>query len=440
MIASTTNTLAATTPTAGSGDVASLRRERSKRGVDATGGSAAELVFAALLSKTNALAGTTARGEPKASSFQMFEPNTGDARGRRQASLEADSRAGGPLRMAGETANLRSVAARRAAKDAGTAAGQGGADPQKSSARPASLVEPEIPRDTATSNRHRGVAGIQRPNVIQKEQAMGRRAGSRLVSHAELVSQSAQEAGAVSSTLTTSHVNGASDGLAHDVARALRVGLSADVESARAPTPPAGPARSAQHDQDRSAKATRNAQRGHTREARSSGEASKTARSAFERLVRSIRLQTGTHRSFARLHLEPPELGRVSVDLQLVGNELRIEVRAERAEARKLLYERVTRLRAALEQHGIRIERFEVVGDLGTNRPDASTTQQESVSGDGQGGDEVGDEGSGRRASSDRSGKPIADPLAPVGDGRPVETEIGKELTTVGERRLDVRV
>ncbi|MCH8966653.1 MAG: hypothetical protein IID43_03160, partial [Planctomycetes bacterium] len=171
MIASTTNTIAATTPTAGGGDVASLRRGRSTRGGDATGGSAVELVFAALLSKTNALAGTTARGEPKASSFQMFEPNTGDARGRRQASLEADSRAGGPLRMAGETANLRSVAARRAAKDAGTATVQGGADPQKSSARPASLVEPEIPRDTATSNRHRGADGIQRPNAIQTEQA-----------------------------------------------------------------------------------------------------------------------------------------------------------------------------------------------------------------------------------------------------------------------------
>jgi hypothetical protein len=85
-----------------------------------------------------------------------------------------------------------------------------------------------------------------------------------------------------------------------------------------------------------------------------------TFRSSFERLVRSIRLSRGPYWSSARLQLHPPELGRMKVELRLSGDTLQIDVLTRTSEARELLYERVAELKAALEQHGLRIERFAV--------------------------------------------------------------------------------
>jgi hypothetical protein len=83
-------------------------------------------------------------------------------------------------------------------------------------------------------------------------------------------------------------------------------------------------------------------------------------RSSFERLVRSIRLSRGPYWSSARLQLHPPELGRMKVELRLSGDTLQIDVLTRTNEARELLYERVAELKAALEQHGLRVERFAV--------------------------------------------------------------------------------
>jgi len=43
---------------------------------------------------------------------------------------------------------------------------------------------------------------------------------------------------------------------------------------------------------------------------------------------------------------------------------VRIDVRTETDRARELLSERAGELRSALEQHGVRVERFEVTADL----------------------------------------------------------------------------
>jgi flagellar hook-length control protein FliK len=85
-----------------------------------------------------------------------------------------------------------------------------------------------------------------------------------------------------------------------------------------------------------------------------------TFRSSFERLVQSIRLGRGPYWSSARLQLHPPELGRMKVELRLSGDTLQIDVLTRTSEARELLYERVAELKAALEQHGLRVERFAV--------------------------------------------------------------------------------
>ncbi len=82
--------------------------------------------------------------------------------------------------------------------------------------------------------------------------------------------------------------------------------------------------------------------------------------SAFERLVRSIRLQTGLRSSSARLQLHPPELGRVRVDVRLAGERVEIDVRTETEAARETLSHRADELKTALEHHGIHVDRLDV--------------------------------------------------------------------------------
>jgi len=80
----------------------------------------------------------------------------------------------------------------------------------------------------------------------------------------------------------------------------------------------------------------------------------------FARLVRSIRLHVGERTSSARLQLHPPELGRMRVDVRLDGDRLHLDVRTETQAARELVADRVGELKAALEQYGILVSRFDV--------------------------------------------------------------------------------
>jgi len=64
------------------------------------------------------------------------------------------------------------------------------------------------------------------------------------------------------------------------------------------------------------------------------------------------------------MHLEPPELGRVRVDVRILAGQAEIQVRTETAEAAHLVSGRADELKSALEHHGIAVERLEVtVGD-----------------------------------------------------------------------------
>ncbi len=93
-------------------------------------------------------------------------------------------------------------------------------------------------------------------------------------------------------------------------------------------------------------------------------------RSPFDALVRAIRLNPGAQYSSARLWLEPPELGRMQVDVRVHGRQVRIGVRTETAAARRIVSERAAELTEALERHGVTIEDFEVVAAT----PDESAT------------------------------------------------------------------
>lgn len=99
------------------------------------------------------------------------------------------------------------------------------------------------------------------------------------------------------------------------------------------------------------------------REGDGSGRSQEVSRSAFDDLVRSLQLQSGGRRSSARMWLHPPELGRLYVDVRIERDTLHIRFRTESERARGLVSDRAALLKEALAEHGLRVEKFEVIYD-----------------------------------------------------------------------------
>jgi len=147
----------------------------------------------------------------------------------------------------------------------------------------------------------------------------------------------------------------------------------------------------------------------------------------FQRLIRSMQLQAGTRSSSARLQLHPPELGHIRVDVNLAGETVDIEVRTETEEARDLVSRRADQLRAALEQHGIHVDRFEVTTNTASGRHFSATPYHDAaVSADGRS-NGSGNTG-GRRGEDER-----------IDDSGAASPRV-ESLTAVAEARLDIRV
>ena len=184
-----------------------------------------------------------------------------------------------------------------------------------------------------------------------------------------------------------------------------------------------------------------------------------TQRSDFDRLVRSIRLNLGATRSTVRMRLDPPELGRIQIEARMDGQRIELLVRTETDTAGELLRTRIAQLQAALQQHGLSIERLEIVsaqqhnvsgGDANTSAEDTDQPAMDQDAGNERPGGErqpnvTGTElpagGLGPDATADQTDEMDTEP-----------TEIGDELVAAGHRpdagtagaaaepRLDVRV
>lgn len=94
---------------------------------------------------------------------------------------------------------------------------------------------------------------------------------------------------------------------------------------------------------------------------RQPADAKSTAESQpFQQLVRAIRVYGADGVSSARLHLMPPELGRLRVDVRVIGDQVEILVRTEHEAAREQVALRAESLAAALQEQGLHVARFEV--------------------------------------------------------------------------------
>ncbi len=192
---------------------------------------------------------------------------------------------------------------------------------------------------------------------------------------------------------------------AHQLATLLGGARGGEVETGRAVSPTPSDARSSGGQQSPTQRSLVDSRPGgESSAARSSQEndrAGEAGRSKFDELVRSIRLHATPRRSSARMQLQPPELGRVSVDLHVEGDQVRIAVRAETNDARSLLAERADQLKAALEQHGITVEKFEVSLETAAQNPDSTSNFVDSALDDQMAGREGSDDEGSTRTGND---------------------------------------
>jgi hypothetical protein len=128
-------------------------------------------------------------------------------------------------------------------------------------------------------------------------------------------------------------------------------------------------------------------------------------------------------------------LGRIQIDARMDGQRLEVVVRTETSAARELLRSRAADLQTALEQHGVKIDRFEFAPPAQADNPDSNGTlafagdsgARRSTSGHDR--ERPADRGgSGEIAAADESGQ-----AAEQGETEPISS-------AAAETRLDVRV
>ena len=228
--------------------------------------------------------------------------------------------------------------------------------------------------------------------------------------------------------------SGSTEAVARQVGQILGVTRGGEVESPRAVSSPA--AAHAATDRSTGQSATGRGIDRPGSETRPHSDGSADGGGYGPRGVRSPREEHQAEHGYADIvgphAARSPELGRMFVDVKLHGSRVEIQVRTESAHARELLYERIESLRAALEQHGVRIDRFDVTTDLARDGEAMAGEGQESPLGS------LGDEDPSHQAGRERSDGQVEPDAAAELPAGVESTESDDEADA--EARLDVRV
>jgi len=128
--------------------------------------------------------------------------------------------------------------------------------------------------------------------------------------------------------------------------------------------------------------------------------------------------------------LEPPELGRIQVRVKMLGNRVQVGVETETAAARELISGRAEKLKAALEHHGVALDRL----DINTNTA-GLFDQRQAV-------------GGGSNASAQNGQEPFAEGRSMRPRGSDIRAGVGTPIAGSGvmewsageDSRLDIRV
>ncbi len=104
-----------------------------------------------------------------------------------------------------------------------------------------------------------------------------------------------------------------------------------------------------------------------------------SANEIIDRTINIIRTNVGLRNSRTTIQLEPPELGRMQINVRLTNNDLHISILTETNRARHILTARSDILRNALEQQGINLVRLEISQELRDN-PNATRSESHQYS------------------------------------------------------------
>lgn len=126
---------------------------------------------------------------------------------------------------------------------------------------------------------------------------------------------------------------------------------------------------------------------------------------AIDQLARVLRTGLNGKTSSMTLRLDPPELGQLRVDIRMQLDTVTLRIQADNQAARDLLDHRMSDLRQALDQHGVRLDRVDVeVRPQTPSNPgregDGQPPQQDNLS---QGGESGSGQASGRQHDADGS-------------------------------------
>lgn len=372
------------TPTSPRGDAQAIRVMRDRMEGSETGNDVTTLAFEALLDALRSIPEVNCvRGGDKRSPTQMFEQNISDPHDRRLAALTAESR-GDRLRAADSRIDASGGHANKA-PNAGPSTDTR-ATVSNSTLESAGIDMSGIRSDTGVEARRvvgdaelwnaarafdRGHQGAMAPtdnrgvngtvsSFISVDTGVASSATGNLATSGVAGMAGVGQAGATGGSRAVTP--------AQQVAQLLGTERAGEVESVRGTASPStADARTSNAGRETSRRSATGRQSSLGSSAQRAGETDgKTGtaeRTTFDDLVRSIRLNAGARRSSAQLRLDPPELGRVHVDVRVDGERLEIIVRTETATARDLVSHHASRLAAALQEHGLSVDRFEVLTD-----------------------------------------------------------------------------
>ncbi len=369
-------------------------------------------------------------GSDSLSSEQMFEARGGTAQARREAAMrenyQRDLQAGSPARYDRSSVGVRSKM-KAATSDATVSAAQPAGDPARV---PRDHVERPGPTPSKNPSPPPMSESTVRPETSLRGGSVVRAlSGTPQSEKSKPPASTSTNVTGVSRTVALATSGQAADTVAGKLGQALGAARVSGAESSRAAAPAGDP--SASRDLQTSPK--KSSGTAQFQPSQSDGRAdrsrlgSEAAPNKFDELVRSIRMRSGKWQSSARMHLNPPKLGRVQIDVRMDGERLLIDVRTESADATKALTERSADLRAALAEQGIIVDRF----DIDTYAFHGSGTEG------GVGGDF--DQMAGQREAGSGAGKTSVRTGAGTRDTGHTDS-IVEDWQVVAERRLDIKV
>lgn len=148
-------------------------------------------------------------------------------------------------------------------------------------------------------------------------------------------------------------------------------------------------------------------------------------------LAAAVRQQGGT----LTIKLDPPTLGKLTIRMTIDQGRVEATFDVQTAQARDLLMEHSSTLRAQLRERGLTVERFEVIGATGASKPGHSASNPGHQPGsDGEQGDPRHDAAGGQSRGRSETGEEQPS----TGDGATGETAgiAGEPLTSPFETQL----